>query len=73
MIMEVLSTYQAWIWMRVVMSKFLNYLGVRNILYTNCIVWEHAYVWLAVFFVALLLWIGCCNGVKSAHRETGTE
>jgi hypothetical protein len=39
----------------------------------NHMVWKHAYVSLAVCFLALLYRIECCNGVKSAHRETGTE
>jgi len=39
----------------------------------NDMVWEHTYIWLAGCFIALLWQIECCNGVKSAHRETGTE
>ena len=39
----------------------------------NYLIWEHGSVWLAVCFIALLQRIECCNGVKSAHRETVTE
>ena len=54
MTMAVLSIFQAWIWMRVGIGRFLNDLGVKTFLTQNYMVWEHAYVWLAVCFIALL-------------------
>jgi len=54
MIVAVLEIFQAWIYVRVGIGKLLNGLGVRNIFNTNYTVWEHASVWLAVCFIALL-------------------
>jgi len=35
MVIAALAIFQAWIWMAVVMGKFLNGLGVRNIFNTK--------------------------------------
>jgi len=54
MILAALAIFQAWIWMGVGIGKFLIDLGVRSIWTQNYMFWEHAYLWLAVCFVALL-------------------
>jgi hypothetical protein len=54
MIMAALGMFQALIWVGVGTGKFLIDLGVRNFRHKNYMVWEHASVWLAGCFVALL-------------------
>ena len=54
MIIAALAIFQAWICVGVSKGKLLNDLGVRSNLTQNYTVWEHASVWLAVCFIALL-------------------
>ena len=68
MIMAALAIFQALIWVGVDIGKFLIDLNVRNILDTK-ITWSGNMLvsgWLSIS-------LHCNNGLKSAHREIGTE
>ena len=71
MIMAAVAIFKALIWVGVGIGKFLIDIGVRNILDTK-IKWAGNML-VPACFVALLKWIECWNGLKSAHRETVTE
>jgi hypothetical protein len=71
--MAALAIFQSWICVVVGISKFLIDLDGKNIFDTK-ITWSGIMLtsgWLSVCFVALQ--IEGCNGLKIAHRETGTE
>jgi hypothetical protein len=73
MIMAALSTFLVWLWLGVGIGKFLNDLGVINILDTILHVLG-ACLCLAVCLFCCITVVGrMLCGVKSAHRETGTE
>jgi len=69
MIIATLAIFQAWICVAVGIGKFLHGLGVRNIFNTKL---PGLGAWLVFGWLFHFVTVAgcCCNGVKSAHRET---
>ena len=73
--MAALAIFQPQIWVLMGIGSFLIDLGGKNIFDTK-ITWSGSMLtsgWLAGCSVAFYYENEGCNGLKNAHRETGTE
>ena len=73
MIMAALALCDACIWVEVGIGKFLIDFDVTNIFYTKkCVVREFSCL-VAWLFHFITVTEKCSNGLKSVHRESGSE